>query len=89
MEQLLKDNLANGVSYDGYQFEADANSQANITSAMQLAQSVDTFNAITWTAADNRLYQIDSFEQLKIFRGGYWQLCTADVRRAQRSQKMR
>ena len=65
VEQLLQEHLAVGVSYDGYQFEADANSQANITSAMQLAQNVDTFNAITWTAADNRLYQIDSFEQLK------------------------
>ena len=65
VEQLLNEYLVSGVGYKGYRFEADANSQANITSAMQLAQNVDSFNAITWTAADNRLYQIDSFEQLK------------------------
>ena len=68
VQSLFEQHLGQGVAHDGYVFDCDADSQSRIANATQLAQTATNrgqyFSPITWTTADNQLYEIATLDQL-------------------------
>ena len=68
VQALFETKLGDGLEFDGHLFDCDANSQSSIVNATQLAQTAaglgQDFTAITWTTADNQLYEIKTLDQL-------------------------
>ena len=68
VQALFETKLGDGVGFDGYLFDCATNSQSSIVNATQLAQTAASlgqdFTAITWTTADNQLYEIKTLDQL-------------------------
>ena len=68
VQALFEQHLGQGVEHDGYVFDCDSDSQGRIANATQLAQTAASlgqdFVAMTWAAADNRLYDITTLDQL-------------------------
>ena len=68
VQALFEQYLGQGVAHDGYVFDCDSDSQSRIANATQLAQTAASlgqdFSPITWTTADNQLYEIATLDQL-------------------------
>ena len=68
VQALFEQYLGQGVAHDGYVFDIDGDSQSRIANATQLAQTAASlgqdFAPISWTTADNQLYQIETLKQL-------------------------
>ena len=68
VQTLFDQYLGQGVAHDGYIFDCDEDSQSRIGNAAQLAQTAASlgqdFAPISWTTADNQLYEIKNLEQL-------------------------
>ena len=68
VQELFEQHLEQGLTHDGYVFDCDQDSQTRIGNATQLAQIAASlgqdFAPITWTTADNQLYEIATLDQL-------------------------
>ena len=68
VQALFEQHLGQGVTHDGYVFDCDSDSQSRIANATQLAQTAaslgQNFALISWTTADNQLYEITNLDQL-------------------------
>ena len=68
VQTLFDQYLGQGVAHDGYIFDCDEDSQSRIGNAAQLAQTAASlgqdFTPMTWTTADNQLYEIATLDQL-------------------------